>query len=151
MLELKLPPDIVVLITGVVMWLARFVVPGWAFALPGGVLAGAVCFVVAFTVASAGVGAMQRAETTLDPTQPGKASALVQSGIYRYTRNPIYLGMLLALIAWALLLRHWVALVFLPGFVLYMNRFQIGPEERALTQKFGNEYTQYKATVRRWL
>ena len=92
-----------------------------------------------------------RSRTTVDPTRPESASALVSSGIYRLTRNPMYLGMLLVLVAAAVRAGDWLSLIPAVGFVIWMNRFQIGPEERALTRAFGPAYTQYCERVRRWL
>ena len=72
-------------------------------------------------------------------------------GIYRWTRNPMYLAMLLVLVAWACIVANVAALAILPLFVAYLNRFQIGPEERALQARFGAEFEQYRRNVRRWL
>jgi len=76
---------------------------------------------------------------------------LVARGIYRYSRNPMYLGFLLLLTALACYLMNAAAFILLPLFLLYMNRFQIVPEERHLLQKFGTEYQAYTTQVRRWL
>jgi protein-S-isoprenylcysteine O-methyltransferase Ste14 len=92
-----------------------------------------------------------RARTTANPMKPSSASFLVTSGIYRFTRNPMYLGMLLLLVGWALYVANALALLFLPAFILYMNRFQIKPEERALTARFGREYLEYMSQVHRWI
>jgi protein-S-isoprenylcysteine O-methyltransferase Ste14 len=100
---------------------------------------------------AAGVIAFKRAQTTVDPTRPANASVVVTHGIYAFTRNPMYLGMLLALAAWAVFLGSLPAWLALPAFVKYMNRFQIEPEERFLRQKFGDPYDGYLLRVRRWL
>jgi protein-S-isoprenylcysteine O-methyltransferase Ste14 len=71
--------------------------------------------------------------------------------VYKFTRNPMYLGLLLVLFGWAIFLSNAAAFALLPGFFVYMNRFQIEPEERVLALKFGSEYAAYKAKVRRWL
>jgi protein-S-isoprenylcysteine O-methyltransferase Ste14 len=102
-------------------------------------------------VALLGVASFRRARTTLNPLKPDKSSALVMSGIYRYTRNPMYLGLLLVLLGWAFFLANALAFVFLPVFILYMNRFQIDPEERVLASVFGQEFVAYLSKVRRWL
>ena len=83
--------------------------------------------------------------------RPDSTSSLVVSGIYKYTRNPMYLGFLLVLLGWATFLSNITALALLPVFVVYMNRFQIGPEERALGSLFAQEYKAYHARVRRWI
>lgn len=93
----------------------------------------------------------RKARTTVNPLKPETASALVSSGVYRYTRNPMYLGFAIVLIAWSIFLAWPPALLGVLGFVMYMNIFQIGPEERALASLFGREFTQYCSQVRRWL
>ena len=87
----------------------------------------------------------------MNPMKPDPTSSLVVSGIYRYTRNPMYLGFLLILLAWAVALSNALALVSLLAFVLYMNRFQIVPEERMLASRFAQDYAEYRARVRRWI
>ncbi|NER62664.1 isoprenylcysteine carboxylmethyltransferase family protein [Pseudomonas sp. MAFF212427] len=99
----------------------------------------------------AGVLSFRRARTTVNPLKPETASALVRSGVYRYTRNPMYLGFATVLVAWAILLAWPPALLGVLGFVVYMNLFQIGPEERALARRFGGEFAQYCNGVRRWV
>jgi protein-S-isoprenylcysteine O-methyltransferase Ste14 len=102
-------------------------------------------------IALAGVAEFRRSRTTVHPQHPEKASAVVTRGVYRWTRNPMYLGLLLALAGWSIFLANLAALAGLPLFVAYMNRFQIGPEERALSAKFGPAYASYLVSVRRWL
>jgi len=102
-------------------------------------------------VALAGVVAFRRHKTTVNPFRPDQSSSLVASGIYRFSRNPMYLGFLLALLGWAAYLANWASALLLPAFVAYMNRFQIKPEERALAERFGPEFLAYCKSVRRWL
>jgi protein-S-isoprenylcysteine O-methyltransferase Ste14 len=83
--------------------------------------------------------------------KPASASSLVSSGVYRITRNPMYVGVLLVLVAWATFLAAPLALPGPLAFVLYIGRFQIAPEEAVLGKLFGAEYAEYKAKVRRWL
>jgi len=93
----------------------------------------------------------KRARTTINPFRPENSTALVTSGIYRFTRNPMYVGLTLVLLGWAAFLCSAWALVGPVIFVLYIGRFQIAPEERVLSAKFGAAYTEYSARVRRWL
>ena len=79
------------------------------------------------------------------------SSALVRSGVYKLTRNPMYLGFLMLLSGWGIYLSNAGALLFVPMFLVYMNRFQIEREERALTSRFGQEFVEYATQVRRWL
>ena len=131
------------------MWLVAF--PALDFALPGREVIAAMIFIAALVVGLSAVLGFHRAKTTVNPLAPEKASALVVRGIYRWTRNPMYLAMLLVLVAWACIVANVAALAILPLFVAYLNRFQIAPEERALQARFGGEFEQYKRTVRRWL
>ena len=149
--ELKIPPPAVVLVMGVLMWLVARVLPmlGFEFPLRSQVAAG---LAIAGTVmAAAGVVSFRRAETTVNPMKPASSSSLVVSGIYKLTRNPMYLGFLLVLLGWAIFLSNVIAFLLLPAYVFYMNRFQIEPEERALGALFGEEFAAYCARVRRWL
>ena len=102
-------------------------------------------------IALAGVVQFARARTTVNPLQPDAASSLVSGGVYRWTRNPMYLGMALVLLAWAVYLSSIAALAVLPLFIVYINRFQIEPEERALQARFGAQFERYRKAVRRWL
>uniref|UniRef100_A0A486XPJ6 Protein-S-isoprenylcysteine methyltransferase n=1 Tax=Rheinheimera sp. BAL341 TaxID=1708203 RepID=A0A486XPJ6_9GAMM len=150
-LELKIPPVVLVALFAVAMWLlAQVVPPLWLPSVWGLVLAGGFAC-AGVVVALLGVLAFRRANTTVDPRVPQQSSSLVVRGIYCYSRNPMYIGFLLLLMAWAFYLMSAAALALLPLFVWYMNRFQIAPEERHLLQKFSAEYQAYLAQVRRWL
>jgi protein-S-isoprenylcysteine O-methyltransferase Ste14 len=150
-LEHKLPPPVVALFVAFMMWgVARFTGPiSIAFGLR--LVAALVLVGTGLAIAIAGIVQFRRAGTTTNPFHPDAASSLVDDGIYRFTRNPMYLGMLLTLLGWAAFLASPMALVLTPLFVLYMNRFQIGPEERALSARFGAAFDAYTASVRRWL
>ena len=150
-LELKIPPVVLVLLFALAMWLLTLIVPAvMQPAVWHSVLAG-IFAISGAGVALAGVLAFRRANTTVDPRVPQQSSSLVIRGIYRFSRNPMYLGFLLLLLALACYLMNVAAIALLPLFVLYMNRFQIAPEERFLLQKFGAEYQVYCERVRRWV
>ena len=150
-LELKVPPPAVALVAAVLMWLASRSSPGLAFVFPAGSLLAVGLAASGLIVAISGVVAFRRARTTLNPTKPEASSSLVSRGIYKVTRNPMYLGLLLVLTAWAIFLSNWLPFLFLPVFVVYINRFQIVPEEQALTSLFAREFVAYQSRVRRWL
>ena len=150
-LELRVPPPVVALLMAGLGWLASWATPTLGFVLPHQSLIALTSFVAGACVSLLGVASFRRARTTVNPLKPEKASALVMSGIYRYTRNPMYLGLLLVLTGWAFFLANPLAFLFLPAFILYMNRFQIAPEERVLVSLFGQEFTAYRSEVRRWL
>ncbi|HEU5177004.1 MAG TPA: isoprenylcysteine carboxylmethyltransferase family protein [Burkholderiales bacterium] len=148
-LEHRVPPPLVLAACALLMWLVAF--PAFDFALPGREMIAAAFFTVALIIGLPAVLGFHRAKTTVNPLKPETSTALVTGGIYRWTRNPMYLAMLLLLVAWACLVSNWAALAILPLFVAYLNRFQIGPEERALQARFGAEFESYRRKVRRWL
>lgn len=150
-LELRIPPVIVLLLAGFAMWLLARLAPG-----PDGLLRlraalALALLAVGVAVALAGVREFRQASTTVNPMQPSGASAMVRSGIYGRSRNPMYLGMLLVLCGWAAWLASPLALLGLPAFVAYLNRYQILPEERVLAALFSEEFADYRRSVRRWL
>ena len=150
-LELKIPPAIVFLISGAAVWAVSNFIPSlnksllWTDWLSGffAVAGGAIIV--------AGLYEFHRAKTTVDPMKPNSASSIVNSGIHHFTRNPIYLGILFILSGFAFKSSNILSPLFLIGFVLYMHRFQIIPEEKALSEKFGDEYVKYKKSVLRWI
>lgn len=146
-----MPPPIVAAAAALLMWLIARWAPELAFPFDGHLQAAAV--VAAIGVATVVTGALQfhRARTTLTPLNPGAASALVVSGIYRYTRNPMYLGIAIVLLAWALYLSNPLSALGLVAFVAYIHRFQILPEERALRALFPGAFEAYAREVRRWI
>lgn len=150
-LELKVPPVALMLITGSLMWILALVAPNPSFWF-------STASIVATLLASVGAGTVilgvlefRSAGTTVDPRVPDQSVHLVVRGIYRISRNPMYFGFLLVLCAWGVFLCNVAALVMLPIFVLYMNRFQITPEERHMNEKFGDAFRKYQHTVRRWI
>ena len=149
-LELRVPPVALMAVAAGLMWVAARAVPSLRFDLPGSVLIAALIAMAGACVAIAGVVHFRRAGTTVNPMTPDASSALVVRGIYRRTRNPMYLGFAATLLGWALYLSNAAALVVLPLFIVYMNRFQIRPEERALEARFGPEFDAYRSSVRRW-
>jgi protein-S-isoprenylcysteine O-methyltransferase Ste14 len=150
-LELKLPPPVLALIFVAAMWFASWQLPSLAFEMPGSHYWGLVLAGTGIILALAGVIEVRKAETTVNPTKPDATSAMVTSGVYRLSRNPMYLGLLFVLAGWAAVLSHVLAFLFLPVFVAYINRFQITPEERVLYAKFGEAFTTYTQSVRKWL
>ena len=121
------------------------------FALIGSSWLASILAIVGIALAIMGVLAFKKAQTTVNPHIPEKSASLVTDGIYRYTRNPMYLGMLLVLLGWAFYLSNFAAFLFLPIFIIYMSHFQIQPEERFMRHKFNDEYRAYVIKVRRWL
>ena len=150
-LELRIPPLVVGVVFGVAMY--GVALQFQAFSIPASVLQHfAVPIAIAgMLIAISGVAAFRHHQTTVNPMTPSASSSVVTTGIYRYTRNPMYLGFLLVLVAFATYLLNVLAALLIPAFVAYMNRFQIKPEERALLAKFGTPFAQYMAKTRRWV
>lgn len=150
-LEAKIPPPAVAAATALAMWGISLLLP--LIQTSGALRLGATAVIALAGVgfSAAGVLEFRRARTTLNPTKPEEASTLVSSGVFGITRNPMYVGLLCVLVAWAVFLASVWALVGPVAFVLYIGRFQIAPEERVLAKLFGSEYADYQARVRRWL
>ena len=150
-LELKIPPAIVFgLIAWGMWWIASF--DNGHFVDPElGQILSWILFGIGALFGAAGVFSFIRARTTVDPHKPEKASSLVTSGIYRITRNPMYVGLGIILGAWAIRLGSLLSMAGVVLFVLYITRFQIIPEERVMKEKFGEEFEEYRSKVRRWL
>lgn len=150
-LEARIPPPLVVAAAALGMWLVARSVPRLAFPFEehGAVAAGVG--VIGIAIVLAGVVRFHRAHTTLTPLNPGAASALVVAGIYRFTRNPMYLGMAIVLLAWAIYLSHPLAALGVVAFVAYIHRFQIRPEEKALRALFPGAFEAYAREVRPWI
>ena len=150
-LELKIPPPVLAFVIAVLMWLLSLAAPALSFAIPARLVFAVIFAVAGIGAAIAGVATFARAKTTVNPTTPQASSSLVSWGIYKVTRNPMYLGLLLILAAWAFYLSNALPFLLLPVYVVYINRFQIAPEERALTSLFGREFAAYQSRVRRWI
>ena len=123
--ELKFPPVVQVIVAANLMWVLALALPSLSFRFP--------------------------VQTTVDPRVPDQSASLVTGGVYRLSRNPMYLGFFLVLSAWALGLGNVASFLILPLFVVCMNRLQIAPEERQLRELFGEAYREYTSNVRRWI
>jgi protein-S-isoprenylcysteine O-methyltransferase Ste14 len=150
-LELKVPPVALVLAAAGLMWLSAHFAPSLAAAVPSREAIALALAGLGLAFAGAGVLAFRQAKTTVNPTRPEATSSIVASGVYGLSRNPMYLGFLFALSGWAVFLANLLAILVLPLFVAYLTRFQIVPEERALSTRFGAEYGTYMRKVRRWI
>lgn len=153
-LELKIPPLVLVLIIAADMWLLSWIFGswlelGWLFLTPPVLLWLSIAFGVLLPVL--GVFEFRKHKTTVNPMQPKESVAVVKSGVYRFTRNPMYLGFFFLLLGFALWLGNLVAFVMLPVYLWFLTRFQIIPEERILLDNFGKPYADYMQQVRRWI
>jgi protein-S-isoprenylcysteine O-methyltransferase Ste14 len=150
-LELRVPPPVVMAVVALLMWFGARAFPNLDFQMPaGGALALAIAL-VGLAIAVVAVVQFRRAGTTPNPMKPQESASVVVTGVYRYSRNPMYVGDLLILAGWAIWLANLPTFLGLPLFIAYINRYQIGPEERALSARHGTAYADYRHAVRRWL
>ena len=150
-LELKIPPVFVAIIAAVMMWLCALFTPNLAVIDAVRTVLVIAGLLLGSFFAVSGVVSFKTADTTVNPTKPETSSALVTSGIYQRTRNPMYVGMAFWLLAWSAYLSNLFTIVFVVSFIVYMTKYQIKPEEKALTNIFGEEYLDFMNKVKRWL
>ncbi|MCL6415008.1 isoprenylcysteine carboxylmethyltransferase family protein [Aestuariirhabdus sp. Z084] len=149
--EMKIPPPIYLLLFAALMWWLADSFSVWRWQHPLSLIAGWVLIGAGLALDVGGLIRFVRAKTTINPHRPQHSTTLVVEGVYRLTRNPMYLGMLLLLCGWGLVLGSGLALILPPLFAYWMTRVQIMPEERALLSRFGEPYQQYLDKVRRWI
>jgi protein-S-isoprenylcysteine O-methyltransferase Ste14 len=145
------PPPIIALILGVAMWAVARYLPWGRFEFAAQMLLAVCLLAVGLLIALAAIVSFIAAKTTINPMRPDRTSNLITSGIYRYSRNPIYLADALILAALATWLGSIYNYLILFIFLWIIQGVQIAAEERALTQLFGERYTAYCSNVRRWL
>ncbi len=150
-LEHKIPPPVVAALVALAMWLVAPLGPRLALGASTSLVLATSLFAVALAFDLAGLLAFRASRTTTNPLTPERASKLVTGGVYRVTRNPMYVGLCFILLAWAVYLSALLPFLGPLVYILYITRFQIVPEERVLRQLFGEQYIQYTARVRRWL
>ena len=150
-LEHKIPPPVIGALVAAAMWSVSALGPQFPIATGPKYAAVAILAVAGVAFDLLGLLAFRAFRTTVNPLKPERASAMVTSGVYRVSRNPMYVGMVLLLLAWAVYLSALLPFAGPPIFVLYITRFQIQSEERVLKGIFGEEYSAYAARVRRWL
>jgi protein-S-isoprenylcysteine O-methyltransferase Ste14 len=150
-LELKIPPLALTLVFAIGMLAVSRFLPAYSFSHLASNGLSLLLVVIGAFFCVYGILEFRRSKTTVDPRFPNNSSSLVTNGVYSISRNPMYLGFSLFLCALAVFLKSPYLLFGVAAFVLYMNRFQILPEERALEAHFGDSFLAYKNTVRRWM
>ncbi len=149
MLDTKIPPPIIAILIGVCIYFSR----GWLPQFDSDYLfyAGLGFELLAVVINLTAILSFIKNKTTINPVKPHTATSLVTSGVFAFSRNPMYLGLLLFLFGFALQVNVIGGVPLLVLFVLYLNAFQILPEERAMLEVFGDEYREYMEKVRRWI
>lgn len=151
MLKLKIPPPVIGLVTAAAMWLTHNFLPEWSMTNSFLKSMAMILVLIGLLIEMLSVFRFYRAKTTINPLKPERSQKLVIKGLYRYSRNPMYLGMLTILLGFALWLGNPIALLMLTFFVWYISTFQIKPEEAVLLELFQDEYKTYQQRVRRWI
>ncbi len=146
-----MPPPLLAASTALLMWLARVLTPAGGFMGTYRVWAALALGLLSLAFMALAIRSFSRARTTIDPRHPERASSLVTGGVFAVTRNPMYLGLVLLLTAWAVFLGSPWLLAGPLVFGLLINQFQIAPEERAMRDKFGQAYADYCKRARRWI
>ena len=147
----KIPPPIILLFSGIAMWFIAHSEYAFAIAVPFALIMAIVLAAVGIFVSASAIRQFKTAETTISPLQPDSATSLVHNGIFGKTRNPMYVGLFMILLGWAVWLQSLSNVLILFAFVLWLTELQIKPEEAALRKVFGQGYIDYCKRVRRWI
>lgn len=149
----KVPPDIVLLACAIVMWLVTKYLSGFRLLIPCQAILSGVIMLFGLIISFLAKAALHKHRTTERSDQHSlpKATTLVTTGVYRFSRNPMYLGMAVLLIGWTLMLMNWLNIIGAIAFVGFITKFQILPEEKVLEYTFDDVYRHYKNKVRRWI
>ena len=145
----KIPPPIVTLFFGLCIYLSRPYFPEFSFSILNSL--STISFVLGITVFATAVSSFKRQNTTVNPISIEKASSLVVDGVFKYSRNPMYLGMLFILLGLTFKFNLIGGLLFTSLFMIFISIFQIKPEEAAMEKLFDQEWKDYIKNVRRWL
>lgn len=151
MLQLKIPPPVYAIGIGVIMWLFNRYFPVANIIETPWNRVGIAIIIAAVSLDLWSLFLFLKKHTTPNPMKPENTTGIVTGGLYQYTRNPMYLGLLIILFGFAMWLGSLTPFLMLPVFYYVITEMQIKPEERMLEKNFGNEYLNYKNSVRRWL
>ena len=149
MLKTKIPPPVIALAFIVILYISSVLTTRFTF--EGQLFSALFIFILGLgCVVSASI-QFRKVNTTVNPLDPESASHLVVDGIFQYTRNPMYLGLCVAILAFGIYVGAWFVFILLPLFVASINYLQIKPEEIAMQKLFGDEYRSYCNSVRKWI
>jgi protein-S-isoprenylcysteine O-methyltransferase Ste14 len=147
----RIPPPIIMLLAAALMWaLSRWLPVAHWIPRPWNRL-GALPVAIGIAIAVAAAARFRQVRTTVNPMDPSLASQLVTGGVFQFSRNPMYLGLALLLIGWAVWLDSASPWLIPPLFMVLITRVQIVPEEHALERLFGAQYVAYRRSVGRWI
>ena len=148
-IKTKFPPPFVALASGFLIKYTKSIFPIIEF--KNKFIFGSFMITSGLTIILSAIILFKKYKTTITPLKPSRATKLIVNGVYKFSRNPMYLGLLLVLIGVSIMLNPIGGIFFIPLFILYLNYFQIIPEENAMIQLFKGEFLKYKRNVRRWI
>ena len=148
-MKTKIPPPIVTLVSALLIFFSKELFPNYAFDYQS--MLSIVIFISGLIILISAVSLFKKKETTVNPMSPEKASSLVVDGVFKYTRNPMYLGMSVVLLSISIQFNLIGGLLIVSLFVAYITVFQIIPEEEAMEENFGQDYLLFKKNTRRWI
>ena len=150
-MKLIIPPPVYGLLFFAAMWWLNSLLPQFFFYFVGQKVLAIAAVIIGLTIDVIAIVSFIKTKTTINPRSPQNTNQLVTAGLYRYSRNPMYLGLFFLLLATVLWLGNPVTIFLLLLFLWVMTVFQIKPEEKILNEKFGSDYQHYCKQVRRWL
>ena len=148
-METKIPPPLVTLIFGLSIYFSRELFP--TIEIKYSFYVGIFLLLLGFLILISAVRLFRIDQTTVNPLSPMQATKLVTEGIFKFSRNPMYLGMACVLASLAMFFNIIGGIVFITLFCAYITKFQIVPEEKAMLDLFSEDFDQYKQTTRRWI
>ena len=148
-MKTKIPPPIVTLVSALLIFFSKELFPNYTFDYQSTLSIG--IFISGVMILISAVSLFKKKETTVNPMSPKKASSLVVDGVFKHTRNPMYLGMSVVLLSISIQFNLMGGLLIVCLFVAYITAFQIIPEEEAMEENFGEEYLSFKRSTRRWI
>ena len=148
-IETKIPPPLVALTFGFLINYTRDIFP--KIEIRYEIIFGSFMIIVGLIIILSAIILFRKYQTSITPLNPSNATKLITDGIYKCSRNPMYLGLLLVLLGFSIILNLIGGFFLIPLFILYLNLFQIIPEENAMVDLFKDEFLEYKKKVRRWI
>ena len=148
-IKTKIPPPLVALTFGFLINYTKDIFP--KIEIRNEIIFGSFMIIIGLIIILSAIILFKKYQTTITPLNPSNATKLITDGIYKFSRNPMYLGLLLVLLGISIMINLTGGFFLIPLFILYLNLFQIVPEESAMVDLFKEEFLDYKKNVRRWI
>ena len=148
-IKTKFPPPLIALTFGLLIYYTKNIFP--KIEVKNEFIFGSIMIISGLIIILSAIILFKKYQTTITPLNPSNATKLITNGIYKFSRNPMYLGLLLVLSGISTILNPIGGFFLIPSFILYLNFFQIIPEENAMVDLFKDEFLEYKKNVRRWI